>query len=84
MLPALLRAQKVHEKLADAPKKHAGPTPDQLSGLLVGFADKPDAEALGTLLYGIVGLAAASGVDAEEALFRATETAISAAESPEN
>ena len=79
MMPALLRAQKVNEKigtsLADA---------DEIGTLLRGqaqaFANQPNADIMGELLFSISKFAAATGLDAEKALSERTEKVISEAE----
>lgn len=77
ILPALLRAQKVWEKLPAAEEDRQ---PDRLALIAAEFAQYPTRETLGTLLYETVGIAARRGLDAEESLFHRTEQAISGAE----
>lgn len=84
MLPALLRAQKVREKLRDTSDEENAPGVGAVLHAVERFAETPGPEALGLLLYETVGLAAACGLDAEEALMHTTEQVICDAERAES
>lgn len=82
MLPALLRAQKVNEKIgtsADDTKKIS----DILQGQALVFAEHPNPETMGELLFSVTKIAATKGLDAEGSLSKETEKAISEAEKRE-
>ena len=77
MLPALIRAQKVSEKLG---KENAVPDADKLNALTADFSKHPSRETLGALLTELAILATQNGIDAEESLSLATEKVIQKAE----
>ena len=78
ILPALLRAQKVHEKIgADAGKG------DDLAACTAAFGSDPGEETLGILLDRVAAMAAEQGLDAEGALAKRTEKVILEAENDE-
>ncbi len=82
MLPALLRAQKVNEKLGTS-RGETAPLSALLAGQAAAFTENPTAETMGTLLFTVAKIAAATGLDAEESLAKQTEKAISEAEKRE-
>lgn len=79
MLPALLRAQKVHEKIGTSSEDMTG-TEQTLQGQARAFSEHPDAETMGKLLFSVTKIAAEKGLDAEGSLSKTTEKAISEAE----
>ena len=79
ILPALLRAQKVHEKLgaSEADQETLGNSIQEQAQKL---SEKPTEDRMGELLFAIAKLSAGEGFDAEKALSQRIEQAILDAE----
>lgn len=72
ILPALLRAQKVREKIGTS----ADRIEEELTVATARFSSDPNEKTLGELLYSVAGIAAVRGLDAEGALSKTVENAI--------
>ncbi len=79
ILPALLRAEKVNEKLGTS-EENPTDFSEILAGQAADFARNPDEKKLGELLFQITKCAARYRLDAEGALAKWTEKVISDAE----
>ena len=79
ILPALLRAQKIHEKIGT---KTVDPT-GELATSAGAFSAAPSEKTLGELLDRIAAIAAEQGLDAEGSLAKMTEKAILTVENDE-
>lgn len=80
MLPALMRATKIAKKAGLTEDKVQSELLDELQTSAATLAENTSEEMVGELLFSVAKLCAASKIDAEKALFEATEQAILQAE----